>query len=117
MSDESIPEGTEEKARASCIRFTKEQYERLARESQMTGKTIPWLLKTAYFKGGITPPLLDAESRRIARRELGGIGNNLNQIARAAHAQGKIAVENQVREMIDMVRDLKQVLLRDYGDR
>lgn len=116
MSDELTSKKMNMKERRSTVRFEREQYLRMVRDSIETGKSIPWLLKTAYFKGGITPPLLDAESRRVARRELGGIGNNLNQIARAAHAQGKIEVENQVREMIDMVSDLKRVLLRDYGD-
>ena len=117
MSDDLIPEGVNMKERRSMVRFTTDEYLRMIRDRIQTGKSIPWLLKTAYFKNGISAPTLDADSRRSIRKELGYIGNNLNQIARALHMQGKADVEKDVRDAIDYLRLMKSFFLRDYGNR
>jgi hypothetical protein len=117
MSEPEKPEGTTPKPRAAHVRFQKNQFLRIAKDRLVTGKSIPWLLRTAYFEGGISPATLDPESRAVIRRELGAIGNNVNQIARAANRQGHADLEHAALDMLKELSELKRFLLRDYGDR
>ncbi|MGK5082978.1 plasmid mobilization relaxosome protein MobC [Bdellovibrionota bacterium FG-1] len=117
MGDELIPNGVNMKERRSTVRFERDEYLRMIRDRIETGKSIPWLLKTAYFRGGISAPALDAETRKAVRRELAAIGNNLNQLARAAHTLGIHRIEADVCEAINLVQYFKTTLLGDYGDR
>lgn len=102
---------------SSHIRFSAEEYLRLEKDKLLTGKSIPWLLKTAYFKREISTPLLDAETRRTVRRELSGIGNNLNQLTRYVHSGTYADLKNEIRECLQAVKTLKSFLGQDYGDR
>ena len=103
--------------RSAHVRFTPEQFRRVMRDKLETGKSIPWLLKAAYFSRGISPPVLDAETRKTVRRELGYIGNNLNQLARAMNMGRRTEVEAEVRDAINALSLLKHFLLTNYGDR
>ena len=98
------------------VRLTKEEYVQLTQDHMMSGKSIPWLLKTAYFKNRISAPNLDVETRKAVRRELSYIGNNLNQLAHNVNS-GLIAhVRSEVQELLQAVKTLKSFLGRDYGD-
>lgn len=68
------------------VRFTKEEYLQLLKEQVATGMSIPDLLKYKYFSKPIFTPALDAETRAAVRREMGYIGNNLNQVAKYFHS-------------------------------
>jgi len=45
----------------TCVRFTDKEYNRIQLEQRITGKSIPWLLRNAYFKGPAEPPSIGAE--------------------------------------------------------
>lgn len=70
---------------SSHVRFTREEYLRLRKDQLLTGQSIPWLLKETYFKRADFTPRLDVKTRDVVRRELGYIGNNLNQATRYLH--------------------------------
>jgi len=67
------------------VRFTRDEYLRLRKDQLLTGQSIPWLLKETYFSRADFTPRLDVKTRDAVRRELGYIGNNLNQAARYIH--------------------------------
>ncbi len=99
---------------STCVRFSAEEYLILKKDELLIGKSIPWLLKTAYFKNGIAPPLLDAETRRAVRRELAYIGNNINQLAKNVNSGLISQVKDEVQEMLQAIRTLKSFLGLDY---
>ena len=68
------------------VRFTRDEYLRLRKDQLLTGQSIPWLLKETYFSRANFAPQLDVKTRDAVRRELGYIGNNLNQAARYIHS-------------------------------
>lgn len=64
------------------VRFNEEEYARLQKDAFVLGKSIPILLKEAYFKGPQVSPLMNVEDQRVTLVELRRIGNNVNQIAK-----------------------------------
>jgi hypothetical protein len=68
------------------VRFTRDEYLRLSKDQLLTGQSIPWLLKETYFNRADFAPRLDVKTRDAVRRELGYIGNNLNQAARSINS-------------------------------
>jgi hypothetical protein len=117
VSNESELDVAPSKSCRSQVRFTESEYRRIVRDQLETGKSVPWLLKTAYFKKGISAPTLDAETRKSALRELAYIGNNLNQLARMAHVRGFDTVKGEVLDLLQAIRMLKAFLGCNYGDR
>lgn len=117
MSETQLSDVITPTSLSSCVRFSKEEYFNLVRDQAITGKSIPWLLKTAYFKQRIAPPALDLETRKSIRREFANIGNNLNQLTRYAHS-GLIAdFKEDLRDCLQAIKTLRSFLGRDYGDR
>lgn len=109
MKQEPIP--------SSHIRFSKQEYQRLLKDKEITGKSIPWLLKTIYFKKDISTPTLDLETRKAVRRELAAIGNNLNQLARKANTGIFGDLQEDLIESLQTIKTLRSYLGQDYGDR
>ena len=68
-----------------CVRFHSEQLNRLIRDTSLFGKSIPELLRTAYFKGPLKSPLMAKSDQLAILVALNRIGNNINQIARQAN--------------------------------
>ena len=99
------------------VRLSRGEYLRLKRDELESGRSVPWLLKTAYFEHGISAPTLDVESRKVVRRELAYIGNNLNQLTKNVNSGLISNVKEEVQEMIQAFRVLKSFLCLDYGDR
>lgn len=77
------PENTTPKPRLACyIRLTQQEYDRLQKDSKLTGRPVQYLLKHAYFKGGPVVLLMQDEERDKFMVQLHRIGNNVNQIAK-----------------------------------
>ena len=101
----------------SHIRFSEQEYQRLLKDQNLTGKSIPWLLKTAYFKKEISTPPLDAETRKVVSRELSAIGNNLNQLAKKVHMEIFGNLKDEIQECLQDIKILRSYLGQNYGDR
>lgn len=100
------------------IRFTPAEYRRLKREQLLTGRSIPWLLKTRYFSAvELRPPAFDYKTSCEILRQLGGIGNNMNQIAKRVNSSIADAVLEHIAEMRKLMKDIHTLAMRDYGDR
>ena len=68
MSNKVEQELTPTKLRASLVRLSESEYRQIVKATIETGKSIPWLLKMAYFKKGISAPTLDAEKQKQVLR-------------------------------------------------
>lgn len=71
------------------VRFTDEEFEKIKKHKEYTGKTVPQLLKQAYFSKQIVLPLLSLVHFRDLIIELKRIGNNVNQIARKLNSESE----------------------------
>jgi len=70
------------KALASCVYFDESEYKQISEDSLHTGKSIPALLKIAYFPSRRVRVLMNKEDQERWYKELRHWGNNLNQLAR-----------------------------------
>ena len=67
---------------SSHVRFPAMEYQKLVKDSNKLRKSIPVLLRDAYFNRLPTKVLWGLEDLRQIISELNRIGNNINQIAR-----------------------------------
>ena len=117
MSNNEEIEFAPSKARRSLVRFTENEYRKIVGAVIESGKSVPWLLKTAYFKKGISAPTLDVERRKTVLRELSHIGNNVNQLTKMAHIRGFESIKDALFDSLRDIRLLKSFLGLDYGNR
>jgi len=69
---------------AIYIRMSPEEYRTIATEAKTTGETLPDLLKRVYFSHKKrVAVLMKKEDLHTILGQLGRIGNNINQVARA----------------------------------
>jgi hypothetical protein len=54
----------------SSVRFTSTEFERIKNEREYTGKSIPHLLKDAYFKRPIIVPLINPKDQKALANEI-----------------------------------------------
>ena len=100
------------------VRFTPEEYRRLQREQLLTGRSIPWLLRTRCFSSAeLRPPAFDYETSCEILRQYAAIGNNMNQIAKRVNSEIKEGVLDHLAAIRVMTKDLYDLAMRDYGDR
>jgi hypothetical protein len=81
-----------------------------------SGRSIPWLLRTALLSGGISPPTLDSETRQVVRRVIGNMGNNINQLAKAVNSGLINDFNNRLQGIYDEVMTFKSYLGLSYGN-
>ncbi len=96
----------------ATIRFNDEDFERIASDSLSSRKSIPQLLKDAYFNRMPTRVLLGAEGERQFFAEIKRIGNNINQIARHLNSNEHVgksefeSINSQLRALFTYVRGM-----------
>src|SRR5437868_5968647 len=64
------------------MRLKEIEFLELERDAQTAGMSMIDLMKNTYFKGRLAPALMPANERAIVLRNLSGMANNINQIAR-----------------------------------
>lgn len=120
MNEESLnkAEASEAiRAPASCVKFTADEYKEISEDAKITGKSIPMLLKAAYFPGRRVRVLMNKEDQERWYRELRQWGNNLNQLAKRVNSgltAGWYAEFDNVRNSIQRIENL---VLGAYGSR
>ena len=70
------------KSMSSCVKFSKDEYERITAEASIFGESIPWVLKNSHFNKKPVVPMFAFDDARKIISALARIGNNVNQIAR-----------------------------------
>lgn len=77
---------TENKKYTAHVRFTDKELNRIKKDSEYSGKTIPMLLKIKYFHDKYPYAPFSNEDCGKILTALNRIGNNINQIARSTNA-------------------------------
>lgn len=99
------------------VRLTEEEYQRISKEQRITGKSIPWLLKNAYFKGPLCAPLMSVEEQRAVFVELRRIGTNINQIAKRVNAGFREGWNDEIERTCRELSIVRQYIAGIYGGR
>ena len=69
---------------AIYVRVSAEEYRSIAGDAKQTGESLPDLLKRSYFSNRTRVTILmTKDDLKVVLGQLGRIGNNLNQIAKA----------------------------------
>ena len=102
---------------SSHVRLSEPEHQRIRKEQQITGKSIPWLLKNAYFKGPLCVPLMGVEEQRALLVELRRIGNNINQIAKKINSGFREGWNEEFNQLCQQVSIVRQYIAGIYGGR
>jgi hypothetical protein len=90
----------------SLVRFTAEQYLNIKSDAITLGRSIPQLLRDAYFDGRVVSPLLAAADAERLMRAINRIGNNINQIAKHINSGFEPLLEAAVDQLTEIRRSL-----------
>lgn len=96
------------------VRFNKNEYERLEKESKDVGKGKGFLLKESYFKGSPRALLMSAPQVDKVVSELNRIGNNINQLAYKANI-GDIVLDKNFAAVQEELHQLFMFIRRVSG--
>ncbi len=95
-------------AGSSHVRFTEDQYSQISDDARVYGKSIPDLLRAAYF-GSLPPrPAFSVEDAKRIVAAINRVGNNVNQIARHLNSgfrSGFAPVLDEIRAHLIAIRN------------
>lgn len=102
--------------KASCVKFSPQEYNQIQKVQKTTGESIPTLLKSAFFKC-VTDfrPLMDRESASNILRELKRIGNNINQITKHLNAGFGFEACRGFPEICEELRNIRKIIVDKSG--
>lgn len=72
----------------ACVRFTRPEYFIIKEKAATAGMTTSFYMRQVAMHAQVTPRLADEERQFV--RQLIGMANNLNQIAKACHQEGAL---------------------------
>ena len=99
------------------VRFTEDEYRKIQKAQNLTGLSIPVLLKKAFFLGKNPHVLLPEEERKAWFGELRKWGNNLNQIARKLNSGVFEGWYPEFQEVSRRLVALEAMVTSFYGNR
>ena len=100
-----------------CVRLTLEQHQRVKGDAKVLGKSIPDMLRDAFFKCQVVVPLLSADDAKGILVALTRIGNNINQIARRVNAGFGSGLDRAITGMTDEFGALNDLLMANSAVR
>ena len=108
-------ERKQSKVSSSHVRLTVEEYERLSHDADVTGDSIPKLLKDSYFSRPRLNPLMRHDDLKMVMGQLGKIGNNLNQVARQLNSGFRAGFNDDIEEIRRSFTRLMTFVTSTYG--
>ena len=103
------------KGSATCVRFSPREYKRITKDSKVSGKSIPQLLRNSYFGNLPVKVLVNKNDLGILRKDLNRIGNNLNQVARRLNSGLMHGWSNTLDLVLEQFRTLTDQIYYGYG--
>ena len=111
----SVIETVTQKSIASCVKFTLDEYKEISEEARTAGKSIPVLLKIAYFKRARTVVLMKPEDEARWFRELRYWGKNMNQIAKRMNCGMLNGWHEEIQLVQTSLKRIEHKILGIYG--
>jgi hypothetical protein len=106
---------TRTKALASCVYFDEDEYKHISADARATGKSIPMLLKTAYFPNRRVRVLMHKDDEQKWFSELRRWGVNLNQIARQVNSGFMAGWYEEFKFVSAALLNIEKLVVGAYG--
>ncbi len=103
------------KGGASHVRMSPSEYDRIKKDSETSGKSIPDLLRESYFSQPPRKVLVGRSDLAILRKDLNRIGNNLNQIARRLNVGLMHGWSDKLDSVLEQFETLTNQIYYGYG--
>lgn len=100
---------------SSHVRMSASEYSRIERDSIKSGKSIPELLREAYFSKSPLKVLFQKEDLITLRKDLNKIGNNINQVARKLNSGIMHGWNNTLELVLEQFETLTNQIHYGYG--
>lgn len=100
--------GIRKLSKSVTVKFSRIDYERLLRRSRQANRTLAEFIREAAFEARIVARHSTEEAAVI--RNLVGMANNLNQLARLSHQTGFYRTRNAVMELLEKLK----VIMNEY---
>lgn len=113
----SVKSGNHQRGPCSLVRFSAAQYERIKNDAINLGKSIPRLLRTAYFEGGVVSPIFSAADADRIMAALNRIGNNVNQIAKHLNSGFREGFEPLLEDVVTHLSAIRSTVVVGYERR
>ncbi len=113
MSQNNITKST--KGGSSHVRMSLSEYNKIKKDSETLGKSIPELLRKSYFDKPSTKVLVNKDDLSILRKDLSKIGNNLNQIAKRINSGLTYGWSDTLDLILEQFKTLTLQIHYDYG--
>lgn len=110
----AIPADTPKPA-ASCVKFTQDEYRRVSEDARQAQKSIPALLKLAYFSQKRVTILMNKTDQERWFRELRYWGNNLNQVAKRVNSGVMAGWYQEIRQIQIALMRIEHKVLGVHG--
>lgn len=112
-----MPKRERKKALASCVYFAENEYKQISEDSCATGKSIPALLKLAYYSSRRVRVLMHKDDQEKWFRELRQWGNNLNQLAKRVNSGLMEGWYEEFKTVRDAINRIEALVVGAYGNR
>jgi hypothetical protein len=86
------------------IRFNAEEFEKLLIEAKRLNETPGDFIRKMIFNGTISNAFADESIE--TRKQIIGLGNNLNQLVKLAHTYGLLPLENQIKNNLNDIDNI-----------
>lgn len=103
------------KTPATCVRFTEDEFKQVSEDSKATGRSIPTLLKTAYFVHRRVRVLMSKDDQDRWFAELRRWGNNVNQIARRVNSDLMDGWHKEFQQVKQALAKIEKLVVDVYG--
>ena len=100
--------GIRKLSKSVTVKFSRIDYERLLHRSRQANRTLAEFIREAAFEASIVARHSTEEAAVI--RNLVGMANNLNQLARLSHQTGFYRTRNAVMELLEKLK----VIMNEY---
>jgi hypothetical protein len=96
--------GETKKTEEVTVFFSKREYEILTRKAAAVNLSLQDYLRELVVKGYVKN--IDTPEQQEVKRQLIGLSNNVNQLAKLAHINGMKTMQKQVDEILDSIDEL-----------
>lgn len=87
MASEKMREPSRREPKQISFRVSEDEYEKLEQSAETLNMSVPAFVKKKAQGSRLVAPKLDKETRQSITRDLSGIANNTNQIARTLNTR------------------------------
>lgn len=99
------------RTKSVCVKLTEDEYAKLSEMKSLTCKSIPSILRDAFFQDGVRKPTFNAKDAAKIVTELKRIGNNVNQIAKNLNAGFRAGWHNIFEECADDLAKMRMEIV------